>query len=68
MHSTICHIRTATHSVHVSQDLDTGTLYCFKYTDQRCDYDQFESSWEATEYVLEPFPSQQYYVDMGDQE
>ena len=54
-------IKFATHAVHVSQRED-GRVHCFKYNRNRCDFETFESSEQASEYIITPLP--EYYMEI----
>ena len=54
-------IRFTTHAVHVSQN-EEGRIRCFKYNRNRCDYETFDNSELASEYIIEPLP--EYYCEV----
>lgn len=58
------YIQFRTHRVHVSRDLDTDCIVCFKSTQTRCDIESFSDYEEAVDYILEPLDSLVYYVDV----
>lgn len=60
---TIAQLCFHTHYVHIGRS-DLGTLYCFKYTDSRCDFQVFEENHElsASDWILEPLPSLEFIV------
>lgn len=58
------YIQFRTHRVHVSRDLDSDCIVCFKSTQTRCDIESFSNTEAAVEYILEPLTSLVYYVDV----
>lgn len=66
MYERVAIIRFPSHSVQVSMDHDIGKIYCFKYTDQRCDIQSFLDQEAAGDYILEPFPEMVYKVSLED--
>lgn len=55
----ICHIKLSTHSVHIAQGED-GLIHCFKYTNEQCDLEEFSDQFEASDYIMTPFPKFRY--------
>lgn len=37
--------------------VDGDKIYCFKYVNDRCDFDIFTNYDEATEWIINPFPT-----------
>ena len=54
----LAHLTYSTHKVFLSRELERGHIHCFKYDDNRCDYQVFEPrDWDAgSHYVLEALP------------
>lgn len=61
----VADIRFVTHAVQVSRDSFTDRIYLFKHTDQLCDYASFDRVEDATDYILEPFPSLKWCVNIA---
>lgn len=59
-------IQFKTHRVAVSKDSESDRIYCFKHTDTRCDMASFNDEAEAADYILEPMPTLEYYIDYDD--
>lgn len=55
---TLAHLRYTAHSVHISQSLDHRRIHFFKYDDQQCEYQVFDSDDHeaAADYLLAPLP------------
>ena len=53
----------STHGVLVTK-FDTGEVRCWKYTNSRCDYESFCSEEAAIEYIITPFPSLGWQVEI----
>jgi len=60
----IADIHFVTHHVQVSRDTITDRIYLFKHTDTRCDYASFDQQSDAEDYILTPFPTLQYTVNV----
>jgi hypothetical protein len=60
----VADIRFVTHAVQVSRDTFTDRIYLFKHTDQLCDYASFDRVEDATDYILTPFASLQWQVNI----
>lgn len=60
----ICHMKTPTHAVHIRQDSNRITV--FKYNGSICELELFTDSDSATEYIMEPLPNIQYWVDVAE--
>lgn len=60
---TIAQLCFHTHYVHIGRN-GQGTLYCFKYTDSRCDFAVFDCDHElaAADWILETLPSLEFIV------
>lgn len=58
------YIQFKTHSVHISKHTDHARIYCFKYTDSRCDLESFDSEDMAADYILAPFPALVYELKL----
>ena len=56
------YVQFPTHRVHVSKDLDSDRIYCFKSTLTRCDFASFDSEGEACDYILAPMPTIGYQL------
>ena len=52
---TIGYVQFKTHQVHISKDLDTDVIHCFKATQTRCDMQTFTDEDAASDYILTPF-------------
>ena len=61
--SMIAHIKFPTHSAHITQD-DSGVIYCFKYTENVCDYDEFIDEFEAADFLFNPLPIFKYQLTL----
>ena len=57
-------VQFRTHRVVVSRDDLTDRIYCFKHTETRCEFDSFDSEWEAADYIIAPMQTIQYYVNL----
>ena len=57
---TIGYVQFKTHQVHISKDLDTDVIHCFKATQTRCDMQTFTDEDAASDYILTPFESVVY--------
>jgi hypothetical protein len=60
-----------THSVHISRDLDTDQIICFKYDESACDFQSFESNqeYEVSDWIITPIPTYSLQVTVqGDRE
>lgn len=55
-------IRFTTHTVVVSKDMESDRIYCFKHTDNRCDFESFDQVDSAADYIIAPFERIEYYV------
>lgn len=66
MYERVALIRFPSHHVQVSMDQELGTIYCFKYTDDRCDLQSFTDQEAAGDYILEPMPDRVYRVCLED--
>jgi hypothetical protein len=58
------HIQFRTYQVAVSKDLDNDHILCFKSTQDRCDWDSFTTEEEAVNYILTPFPTIVYQLQL----
>jgi hypothetical protein len=58
----LAHINYRTHSVHISKDISSGSIHCFKYDRSHCDYSVFkEDEYEScSDYILSPLPDMQW--------
>lgn len=57
-------IQFPTHSVHISQDDETGVIMCFKYDCSACDFESFTQDEEnqASDWMMIPLPTIGYRV------
>jgi hypothetical protein len=53
-----------THRVHISRDLDTDQIICFKYDGSACDFNSFTDDQEhlAADWMITPIPTITYRV------
>lgn len=65
----LVHLNYRSHRVYISQDTETGSLHCFKYTDRRCDLAVFDRSEYdmASDYILAEFPSGNYQLELDEE-
>ena len=63
----IFEMRFKTHGVKVSK-LKNGEIRCFKYTNSRFDYVIFHNELDAIDYMIEPFPSLQWKVEINEED
>ena len=68
MQSKLAILRFPSHSVQISMDDDLGVIYCFKYTDDRCDLQSFTDQEAAGDWILEPFPSMTYRINLPEEQ
>lgn len=52
--------RTHKNIIHIMDD----KFYCFKYTNERCDIMSFTNQKECVEWIITPFPSLIYHVEI----
>ncbi len=66
----LVHLNYRSHSVYISQDRDTGSLHCFKYTDNRCDLAVFSNREyeQCSDYILTAFPLGSYRLALDSEE
>jgi hypothetical protein len=57
-------VQFRTHRVTVSKDDLTDRIYCFKHTHDRCEFESFDSEWQAADYIVEPMSYIKYEVQM----
>ena len=50
---TSCHITTRTHHAYIHIN-EHGEIFCFKYTDNQCDWDQFPDYDQLSDYLFKP--------------
>ena len=62
--NTLGYIKFRTHRVHIARDDDH--IYCFKMTNNRCDLEVFEDQEQAADYILTPFASVVYEVNLSE--
>jgi hypothetical protein len=63
--STVGYIKFKTHAVHISRCC--GRIYCFKMTHTRCDLEIFDDQESAADYILEPFATIVYGVNLEEE-
>lgn len=56
-----------THRVHISRDLDTDDIICFKYDGAACDFNVFTDAIEASDWIMEPLPLLTWRVTTSDE-
>lgn len=56
------YIQFRTHGVFITQHDEF--VYCFKVTDRRCDWEIFPDLNSSLDYVLTPFPVDQYCLEV----
>lgn len=61
--NTLGYIKFKTYRVHIARD--DLHIYCFKMTNSRCDLEVFEDQEAAADYILTPFPSIVYEVELS---
>ena len=61
MYSSSTLIRFSTHAVHIKVSED-GTISCFKYNNQGCQYEIFTDQDLASDFIVELMPTVQYRV------
>lgn len=59
----IAHLSFKTHNAYIGRN-SKGTLYCFKYTNSRCDLNIFDCEIAASDYILEPLPNIEFVVNV----
>lgn len=62
--NTLGYIKFRTHRVHIARD--DSHIYCFKMTNSRCDLEVFEDQEQAADYILTPFASVVYEVNLSE--
>jgi hypothetical protein len=60
-------INLPTHSAYVTVNV-RGTISVFKANNKYCEYEQFTNQLDAGDYILEPLPSIQYYIQFPEEE
>jgi hypothetical protein len=63
---TLARVNFRTHLANIAQNHSTGSIVVFKSTKHRCDFEVFDCSEAASEYVLTPFPDHYYAVQLDD--
>jgi hypothetical protein len=60
-----CSVKFKTHAASITVH-DDGHITCFKHThnNQLCAYESFTSKELAGEFMIEPFPTSQYIVEL----
>lgn len=58
------YVQFKTHQVYISQDTDSSVIHCFKATHTRCDMQTFDNEDAACDYILAPFDSLVYTVEI----
>ena len=68
MITTKCLIRFTTHCSVVTVD-DSGVIHIFKYNQNACDFDVFDThtQFDAADYILEPVTNGHYYISFPDE-
>lgn len=61
MHSSSTMLRFNTHCVHIRVSED-GSIACFKYNNQGCQYDIFTDQDQASDFILTMLPTVEYRV------
>lgn len=64
--STVGYIKFKTHAVHIARDHE-DRIYCFKMTHTRCDLEIFDDQDLAADYILEPFATIVYGVNLEEE-
>jgi hypothetical protein len=61
-----CNVKFKTHAVSITVQ-DDGRINCFKHThnNEVCDYETFTNKELASEYVIAPFPSAKWVVELS---
>lgn len=62
----IAELKFRSHIVQINQD-DAGKIYCFKYTNCRCELEVFDNQDEASEYIVTPMPSMEYVLHVKEE-
>jgi hypothetical protein len=57
-------IKFTSHCVHISKDSESDRIYCVKQGNDRWDFAQFDSEWEAADYILEPLARNLYHFQL----
>jgi hypothetical protein len=62
MEEMIFQMAFATHGIRVRRE--NGRIYCWKYTNYRYDYEYFDDEESALEYIVKPFPTIGWHVEI----
>lgn len=60
-----CQLRYPTHRVYIQSD--SGPIHCFKYTENHCDYQLFDSGdlESLSDYIMLPILEPKYQLVLG---
>ena len=67
MYSSSTLLRFSTHAVHIKVSED-GTIACFKFNNQGCQYEIFHDQNDASDFVVELMPTVQYTVTFDNEQ
>jgi hypothetical protein len=63
MSNTECHITLRTHHAYIHVN-DRNEIFCFKYNDNQCDWDQFEDYDTLSDWMFKPLDQFHYRVEL----
>lgn len=63
----LAQVHYTTHKIHISQDLDSQEIICFKYDDGACDFEVFLPGEDMSYWMVEPLPILTYRVITSDE-